>query len=277
MKHFKYIPVQLVCTGLLFLLCLHAMGQPAVPSRHVDVTFNKTSSIVFASAITSVDRGSRDVLAQKAKGVNNVLQLKAGRRNFPETNLTVITANGQLHHFLIRYADNPQHFTILKDSLQVQANGLLVDADLTESELQYTATHIVESYVKGKVKRVSGFDMHFALLGIYIRNNTLFYHVRITNDSNIPYHTSLLRFYIRDKKQTRRTAAQETEEVPGFQWGSVASIPSQSFVDAVFAIPKFTIPDAKRLHLDLKEQRGGRHLALSIRNRHIMNVRPLHH
>lgn len=46
--------------------------------------------------LKSVDRGSKDVLAQKAKGVESILQVKAAKTNFDETNLTVINADGKL-------------------------------------------------------------------------------------------------------------------------------------------------------------------------------------
>ncbi len=46
------------------------------------ITRNKTTNLIFPYAIKSVDRGSADVLAQKAKGVENILLIKAGRENF---------------------------------------------------------------------------------------------------------------------------------------------------------------------------------------------------
>src|SRR4051812_37752723 len=62
----------------------------------LNITLNKTTNLIFPYAIKSVDRGSADVLAQKAKGVENILLVKAGKENFSETNLSVITADGKL-------------------------------------------------------------------------------------------------------------------------------------------------------------------------------------
>jgi len=56
--------------------------------------FLKTTNIIFPYSIVSVDIGSRDVLAQKAKGVENILQIKAARDSFPQTNISIITADG---------------------------------------------------------------------------------------------------------------------------------------------------------------------------------------
>src|SRR5215831_5285222 len=102
---------------LLLMIIMRLVGQPVdhneelVKAYPLEITFNKTSSVVFPTVIKSVDRGSRDVLAQKAKGVGNVLQLKAARENFPETNITVITGDGVLHHFTVSYSDQPKTLT----------------------------------------------------------------------------------------------------------------------------------------------------------------------
>src|SRR5690349_19985421 len=96
-----------IIAGIVFMLAGIAAQSQSFSSQQVEVTDNKTSSIVFPVSITSVDRGSRDVLAQKVKGVTNVLHVKAGRQGFSDTNLTVIASDGRIHHFFVRYADQP--------------------------------------------------------------------------------------------------------------------------------------------------------------------------
>src|SRR5687768_14524787 len=91
--------------SVTILFLSHAYGQH-IENIDLAISFNKTTSLVFPYSIRSVDRGSRDVLAQKAKGVENVLQVKAGRKGFAETNLTVITADGTLHQFTVTYSDS---------------------------------------------------------------------------------------------------------------------------------------------------------------------------
>ena len=73
----------------------------------LQITTNKTTNLIFPYAIKSVDRGSADVLAQKAKGVENILLVKAGRENFSETNLSVITADGKLYSFILDFTNSP--------------------------------------------------------------------------------------------------------------------------------------------------------------------------
>jgi len=238
----------------------------------LEVTFNKTSSIIFPAAITAVDRGSRDILAQKVKGVENVLQVKAGKVRFKDTNLSVITADGILHQFTVRYADIPGTFTTRASPTNAKTDVIFEQAS-TDVQLERSAGLILQHQKKKAVKAVSRSQMKLSLQGIYIQDNTLFCHLKIANRSNIPYHTELLRFNIRDRQRVKRTASQEVSQQPIFHKGNPSFIAGKATEDIVFALPKFTIPDAKVLTVELMEKNGGRHLRLAIKNRMIVKAK----
>ncbi|HEY9256658.1 DUF4138 domain-containing protein, partial [Chitinophaga sp.] len=73
--------------GIAGILCIIGNGttEAQVPvywhiePMRLQVAYSKTSNIIFPFAISSVDRGSRDLMVQKAKGVKNILQVKAGK------------------------------------------------------------------------------------------------------------------------------------------------------------------------------------------------------
>lgn len=273
----------LSCTGLLWLLTLCAVAQQTEPFRTMksmplEITFNKTSSIVFPAVITSVDRGSQDILTQKAKGVQNVLQLKAARMNFPETNLTVITADGTLHQFTILYAREPGSLSVnLSDVTTENASHppVIFKSDLTESDMETHAANITNAKPAVKFKRVSKHKIHLLLKGVYILNNVMFYHMRIQNESNIDYDVDFLRFYIHDRANVKRTASQEVDVIPIYVYGNDKTITGKSTQDIVYAVEKFTIPEAKHLVVEMFEHNGGRNLNLFIRNKTIVNARPV--
>lgn len=265
---------------LLFFTCVVMLGrsQSSAEVKTVEVTFNKTLSIIFSSSITSVDRGSRDVLAQKAKGVNNVLQLKAGRINFKETNLTVITSDGKLHHFMVSYADHPKSFTVQVNDAGISENSsvpILFQMELTSSEMAQCVDEILNHSQRGAVKKTSHYSMKLSLQGIFIQGNVMFYHLRITNLSNIPFHTDMLRFYVKDKQNVKRTAAQENSAAPLFIRGNTEEVKGAATQDVIVALEKFTIPDAKVLAIELLEKKGGRHLKLLVKNRTIIRAKPV--
>ena len=266
--------MQLKPKGIFAIMMLCSIViQETCAQTLLEVTINKTSSIVFPAPITTVDRGSRDILAQKVKGVDNVLQIKAGKAHFKETNLTVITMDGELHHFFVQYADAPKTFTVKVTEDGKAKREVIFRQATTNVELEKSANLILQDKHKHSVKATSHHQMKLAMQGIYIQDNTLFFRLRVTNNSNIPFHTDMLRFYVRDKQKVKRMASQEVAEVPILHTGNSEVFKGKTSEDLVFAMPKFTIPDAKVLVVELMEKHGGRHLRLSVRDKKIVRAR----
>lgn len=71
-----------------------ALGK--IEPYKMEVTYDKTSHLIFPTAIRYVDLGSEYLIAGKAEDAENVLRVKASVRNFePETNFSVITNDGR--------------------------------------------------------------------------------------------------------------------------------------------------------------------------------------
>src|ERR1700712_5502863 len=71
--------------------------QLEIPPAPLDITWHKTTMLIFPYPIQSADRGDQYVLAEKVKGVDNVLKVKAGQAGFEESNLQVITSDGAVY------------------------------------------------------------------------------------------------------------------------------------------------------------------------------------
>lgn len=267
---------------MLIVFCLlgfaPAYSQNAASLR-LEITFNKTSSIVFPSSIISIDRGSPDVLAQKAKKVKNVLQVKAAKRNFKETNLSVITGDGRLHEFTVTYKEHPASIVTRIDSAGAVTVSAVIPEDLqfheslTQDEMEVSMKRIIGQ--KGRTIRSRELNkMKFSLKGIFVQDDVMYYHLTVANKSNISYEVNSLRFYIEDKKTVKRTASQQLEIIPLSEYGDGKNeIPGKTKTDLVFALSKFTIPGAQKLVIELYEKNGGRHLTLFVSNRNIVNAR----
>ena len=267
---------KIILGGCFALLAVKSNSQPIAEPHKVEVTNNKTSSIVFPAIIKSVDRGSRDILAQKAKGVDNVLQLKAGKPNFAETNLTVITGDGILHQFTLNYSDKPASLSInlSEDSLQNKM-PLIFQTEMTETEMENYSTGIVQTKRTVRTVSESKYKISIALLGIYIKDDVIFYRFKIRNRSNINYTIDFLKFYIRDQTKIKRTASQEVVVKPIYVFGNDKEVKGKSEADVVYALEKFTIPESKHLDVEMFENNGGRHFNLIIKNKTIVNARLL--
>ncbi len=108
--------------------------------------------------------------------------------------------------------------------------------------------------------------------GIYIKDDILYYQLRLSNESPIDYGIDLLRFFIKDRKRGKRTAVQENEVTPVYVAGNTSLVRAFSKNVLVVALDKFTIPDAKVFWLQIMEKSGGRHLQVKITNRHIVRA-----
>src|SRR6187402_2449982 len=76
---------------------------------HMEVTYDKTSHLIFPNVIRYVDLGSEYLIAGKAEDAENVLRVKASVKEFePETNFSVITNDGRFYSFDVHYSPSPQ-------------------------------------------------------------------------------------------------------------------------------------------------------------------------
>jgi conjugative transposon TraN protein len=264
--------------SLMFLIALaniKTVGQSVAEHPDLSITYSKTTSIIFPSSIQSVDRGSKDVLAQKVNGVKNILQVKAARKRFQETNLTVVTSNGTLHHFNVAYSEDPKELAFVVS--EKVNKDLPAEIAFDDPTLKVDLMTTIQSIRNEKGSNLAGKRRNkitFVLRGIYIQDNVIYYRFKIRNRSNINYDIQSLRFFIEDKRQAKRTTHQEIEMLPLTSSVSTENtvVPGRSSLDAVYALEKFTIPDAKRVAIKLFEGKGGRHAKLRISNNLIVNA-----
>lgn len=243
----------------------------------LQVTFSKTVNLIFPYAVKSVDKGSKDLLVQVAKGVENILQVKAAVQGFAETNLTVITADGKLYSYLVGYTERP---VLLNIKVDPEPGIKTVDARFSitgdnEARIQDFAEQVALKKPLITSVKDEKFDISLALSGIYIRDQKLYFQISLSNNSNISYDIDQLRFYIRDNKRAKRTASQETELQPEHVTGNAQIIRGNSNQVIVITLPKFTIPDKKQLVLQLMEASGGRNLELRIKNKLLMKAKAI--
>jgi Domain of unknown function (DUF4138) len=226
------------------------------------ITTNKTTSLVFPFEIKHVDRGSKDILVQQVKEADNILLVKASDKDFPESNLTVVLSDGSVHNFTVDYGDNPLTFvfkipTLSSASLATYANSILQNPK---------SMHGIAAHQGEMLARVSG---------IFIKGNVMYFQIQFSNQTTLDYDIDFIRFYIRDKKKSKRTAIQENELKPFYIAGNISKVKANSSSDAVIALEKHTIPDAKFLAIVMNEKNGGRNLSMKVNNRKLIKAIPL--
>jgi conjugative transposon TraN protein len=257
-----------------------------IPPYNLEVTFNKTVHVIFPSAVKYIDLGSPNIIAGKAEAAENVVRVKSTIKGFEnETNFSVITDEGSFYSFNVKYADEPQKLNIemkdfIHDGKTVNRPNNSMDIYLSElgSESPKEVNLVLKSIYQSNKKEIKNveskrFGIQFFLKGIYIQNDLLYFHTEVKNSSNVPFDVDFIRWKIIDKKVAKRTAIQETVIEPVRAFHFVTKIQGQSSERTVFAINKFTIPDDKKLVVELFEKNGGRHQQVNISVGEIIQVK----
>ena len=249
---------RLVCLICGCLLVVSAMAQ----TSSLCISTDKTTSLVFPFSVRHVDRGTKDILVQQVKEADNILLVKASAKNFSETNLSVVTEDGSVYTFVITYEEKPAIWVF-----NLPANKTATMATYGNGILDNRRT------LWGV--RDNSWNIDAAVIGTYIKDDIIYYQLRIKNNSPIDYDIEVLRFYIRDKKKGKRTAVQENELKPLHITGNIAQVKSFNQNIIVVALDKFTIPDKKFMGIQIMEKNGGRHLMIKLKNKDIFKAIPL--
>ena len=242
----------------------------------LEVTFEKTVHLIFPAAIRYVDLGSQNIIAGKADDAENVLRVKAAVREFEtETNMSVICEDGSFYAYNVKYADEPKKLSIeMKDFLSPTEGRLPSNrADIYFKELGSESPILVKLIMKSiyqndkrTIKHVGAkqFGMRFLLRGLYAHNGLLYFHVRMDNESNMPYAVDFITFKVVDKKVAKHTAIQERMLQPLSAFHQVMWIGAGRSERIVFALEQFTLSEDKQLEVTLYERNGSRTLTLYV-------------
>jgi len=249
-----------------------------IPHYKLSVSYNTTTVLVFASAVKPIDKGDRTVIAQKQPGVDNVLKLKAARRNFLPTNLHVFTSDGRLYAFDLTYTDSIASTFNLSRLIPTGGSDsnttVLFTNEPLNSEQMSQYINSVKSLPISHYTSRRHFKMKFQLETIGMASHLLFFRFSITNLSNLDYNIDFIRLYVRDKQKTKRSSIQEQEILPVYQ-DSETSVPGNSSIIHVVAVPAFTLADNKQLVVELFEKNGGRSVTLHLKNNQLFKANNL--
>ena len=256
-----------------------------IPPHALEVTFNKTTHVIFPSEIVYVDLGDENLVAGLANGAKNVLRVKSAVKSFKqETNLSVITDDGCFFTFNVKYTKEPLLLNIemtdfLHDGESVNRpnNAQEIYLEKLGQESPMLVKLIMKSIYKQnkrEIKHIGSkrFGVQFLLKSIHTNNGLLYFHTELKNTSNIAFDIDYVSFKIVDKKVIKRTAMQEQVIEPLRAQNYVTVVHGKSSERTVFALEKFTIPDDKQLVIEVAEKEGGRHQSFVVDNEEILRA-----
>lgn len=259
-----------------------------IPPYGLEVTFDKTTHIIFPSSIRYVDLGSSNIIAGKAGNSENILRVKASIRGFEaETNLAVITEEGSYYTFNVKYAQEPEKLNIemrdfMHDGIATNRPNNSFDIYLKElgsesPRVVYLINRAIYKDNKRHIKHIGGkrFGIQYTLKGIYSHNNLLYLHTQIKNSTNVAFDVDFVRMKIIDKKVNKRTAIQETVIYPLRAYNFMTTVGANQTERTVFALDKITIPYDKLLIIEVFEKNGGRNQTFTVENADLIRARQI--
>lgn len=253
---------------------LNLNTNTVIPAFNLDISWHKTTLLIFPAPIKSADRGDSYVLAEKVNEANNILKVKAGQKGFEQSNLQVVTSDGKVYSFTINYNENAPSMPIDMGKQPPYAPVTFKGISLNSKELEGYGDKVAGSIPFLNGGRFHKHGMTFTLEGIYIKNDVLFFQLLLKNDTQIPYDAASLRFYVRDKKTVKRTAAQDKEVIPVYVQHTGMPESGKGEV-VVVAFPKFTIAEKKFVTAELMEQGGDRNPVIRLDQKKLLKARRL--
>lgn len=297
-KHMKKIlMVFALLTGMLAAMAQQSNGElyegltrkigfsRMIPPHGLEITYDKTVHVIFPAPVRYVDLGSPNLIAGKADGAENVIRVKATTRHFrQETNMSVITEDGNFYTFNVKYADEPLLLNVemcdfIHDGESVNRPNNAMEIYLTEldNESPRLVRLIMKSVHENDKRRIrhigsKRFGVQFLLKGMYTHSDLLYFHTQVKNTSHVPFDVDFITFKIVDKKVVKRTAMQEQVIYPLRAYNYVTRVNGRDSECTVFALPKFTIPDDKKLVVEMLEKQGGRHQRFEVVNEDLVRA-----
>lgn len=248
------------------------IGEIYEAPHTLPVGLDKQMYLIFPGKIIYEDHGSQDITVEKAEGVDNILAVKANTTFDKESNISVATDAGKFYTFSLRYAPNPEVFSFVIDKEEQQKVAILDEGELPSDEKK----RIYEGIKKrlplnlGLDEQISGMD--FRIKNIFIHNNILLFRISMMNRTEINYTIDFMRWYIQDAKKSKKTAIQQLEQNILFTFDLPEEIPAHTEKTFTVAVNKLTIPDKKRLVIEIQEKNGGRHFFFKLKNKHILKA-----
>ncbi len=280
-------------TVVFLLLTVRALAQDSIftylpleqarlQPYKMQVTYNKTSHLIFPSPIRYVDLGSDLLVANKAEPVGNVLRIKSAVRDFEEeTNFSVITEDGKFYSFDVFYSSYPDALSY--DILKMQrSNERQYIADVLFEDLRGSSSSLTELIMENlyeksskTIKHISSrsYGIQFSVRALHVNDSKFFFTLEIKNSSNVSYEIDLVNFKIIDKRNLKRTVVQDKLLEPVRVYFPTMIASHHSDISGVYLLDQFTLLKDQVLEIEILEKNGGRHQKVQLDNKDLIQAR----
>jgi hypothetical protein len=241
-------------------------------SRYLPVTGRKMTNVIFPVEIAAGVRVSRDVFVQKVHGVENVIGLKALKRDFAPTSLAVYGKDGRLYSFVVHYVEDTSvlDYRVVTDGKPFAAVRL-TEWPVSPEQLRVSG-RILAKRKRFLHLRAADDRLSLRLKGTYLKDSLLWLSLEVRERSEMPFQFGLIELWSEDRKPVRRMASQRLVLSPVFVDG-VGPIPARGLHSVMVALPQKLIARGKRLVVKVSDEDGDRELRLYVSRKMLLRAR----
>jgi len=259
-----------------------ALGE--VTPYAIEVTYDKTSHIIFPAGIRYVDLGSDYIIAGKADDADNVLRVKAAAKGFEsETNFSVITEDGNFYGFNACYGEAPavlSYNLISGEKLAERSKTADVRFEaLGKTPASVTGLLMERLYEKDRSNirnlKSDSYGITFSLKGIYVHEGKYYFHIQIENETYVPFTVDFIKFKVLDRKIAKRTVVQERTLTPLRTYKPLLPVMGNTTEKNIFLLDVFTLTKGQVLQIEVFEKNGGRGQVLRVKNSDLVKAEPI--
>ncbi len=248
----------------------------------MQVTYDKTTHLLFPSPIRYVDLGSGYLTAGKTEDIGNILRIKAAVKDFEiETNFSVITKDGRFYSFDVVYDPYPDILSYDLSKLHMNTEKenspevLFEELKGDSSSLTDHTMKTLQNSAKRSTRHIHAKNdgVYFSLKSLNTFRGKFYFVLQIKNSRTINYDIDFIHFKITDKKNLKQTAVQEKVVYPVRIYSPVTNVESHSTVESVYLFDQFTLLKDQILNIEIFEKNGGRHQRLKVKNRDLVRAK----
>ena len=255
---------------MIVFYAAHLRAQ-CVANKEVFVTYEKTVNIIFPYAIGSEEHGSGGIIVRQVPGAPQILQVKANRKDFAPTSLSVVTKDGSLYSFVIVYASDVAQLNHIVDTCESVVNACIQPNEKSLQDEEASVRH-----AKANVRRRAWDDFStLRLNGLFISKHAVWLRTKFINATAVPYPIDMVKFFLRSKKQLKNAATQEREVRPVYNIYP-DTMGGKKCIDIFCAFEPFVVNRRQQLVMQIAECNGNRFIHMNIMPRHFRRMKALH-
>ncbi|MHB1107828.1 MAG: DUF4138 domain-containing protein [Lutibacter sp.] len=267
-----------------FSMMLHAQNVEKLDAIYANDT--KTVSLFFPKPIRQGMVGKSHFVFSYNKEIAQYFGLLQATPGV-ESNLLVITANGQVYSYILKYADTLQklnYFISEQESIgnEKPSSNFLSTGEKTSSAIdtlisdqfmiyKETCSELLVNSKKKMIRSKRKNQIRLSVKNSVYKNNVLYFSMEIENKSVIDYDVNFLRFFISNRNDFKKKSSQTIFKEPIFAYLLPNKIKGKTKSEFMIVFSKFTIDNHKKMIIELNELSGERNLKLKVVGKLINN------